>query len=135
VLALSKLSERIKSERTKLGLTQEGLADLCKVTKSAVSLYESDKSIPNDEIKNIMADLFGVSMDYLMGRTDFRTPADRVSEAIAEDSELFEFWQELKDRPNLQLLFKQTRDMTDRDIMQIIKIIKAIEDEEDRENG
>lgn len=82
-----------------------------------------------------MADLFGVSLDYLVGRTDFRSSADRISEALEADSELFEFWQELKDRPNLQLLFKQTRDMTDKDIMQIIKIIKAIEDEEDREDG
>jgi len=133
VLGLSKLSERIKAERIKLGLTQEGLADLCKVTKSAISLYESDKSIPNDEIKGIMADLFGVSLDYLVGRTDFRSPADRVSEAIGADSELFEFWQELKERPDLQLLFKQTRDMTDKDIRQVIKIIKAIEDEEANE--
>lgn len=130
---MSKLSERIKAERIKLGLTQEGLADLCKVTKSAISLYESDKSIPNDEIKGIMADLFGVSLDYLVGRTDFRSPADRVSEAIGADSELFEFWQELKERPDLQLLFKQTRDMTDKDIRQVIKIIKAIEDEEANE--
>jgi len=130
---LSKLSERIKAERIKLGLTQEGLADLCKVTKSAISLYESDKSNPNDEIKGIMADLFGVSLDYLMGRTDFRTPVDRVSEAISEDGELFEFWQELKERPDLQLLFKQTRDLTDKDIRQVIKIIKAIEDEEANE--
>lgn len=133
MLGLSKLSERIKAERIKLGLTQEGLADLCKVTKSAISLYESDKSIPNDEIKGIMADLFGVSLDYLVGRTDFRSPADRVSEAIGADSELFEFWQELKERPDLQLLFKQTRDMTDKDIRQVIKIIKAIEDEEANE--
>lgn len=133
MLVLSKLSERIKSERIKLGLTQEGLADLCKVTKSAISLYESDKSIPNDEIKNIMADLFGVSLDYLVGRTDLRTPADRVSEAIGVDSELFEFWQELKERPDLQLLFKQTRDLSDKDIRQIIKIIKAFEDEEGNE--
>ena len=130
---MSKLSERIKAERIKLGLTQEGLADLCKVTKSAISLYESDKSIPNDEIKGIMADLFGVSLDYLVGRTDLRTPADRITEAIGADKELLEFWEETKDRENVQLLFKQIRQLSDKDINQVLRIIKAIEDEEDNE--
>ena len=34
---------------------------------------------------------------------------------------------------DLQLLFKQTRDLSPKDIKQIIRIIKAIEDGESRE--
>jgi len=44
-----------------------------------------------------------------------------------------EFWEELKERDNLQLLFKQARNLSDKDIKQVIKIIKAIEDEEANE--
>lgn len=44
-----------------------------------------------------------------------------------------EFWEETKGRENVQLLFKQIRDLSDKDINQVIRIIKAIEDEEDKE--
>lgn len=69
----------------------------------------------------------------MLGRTDIRNSKERISEAIKDDPELLDFWESLKDRPDLQLLFKQTKNLTEKDINQIIRIIKAIEDEEDRE--
>jgi hypothetical protein len=41
----------------------------------------------------------------------------------------------LKEREDLKLLFKQTKDLSPNDIKKIIRIIKAIEDEEDRNDG
>ncbi|MBE3593404.1 MAG: XRE family transcriptional regulator, partial [Thermoanaerobacter sp.] len=52
---------------------------------------------------------------------------------VSDDPELFEFWNTLKKREDLKLLFKQTKKLSPKDIKQIIRIIKAIEDEEDRE--
>jgi transcriptional regulator with XRE-family HTH domain len=66
------LGDRIKKERLRLGLTQEELGKKCGVTKYTISLYESEKSTPNDEIKGIMADLFDCTIDYLLGRTDIK---------------------------------------------------------------
>ena len=40
----------------------------------------------------------------------------------------------MKERPELKLMFKQTKDLSPKAIQQVIRIIKAIEDEEDREN-
>ncbi|MDF2803159.1 MAG: hypothetical protein K0S61_3062 [Anaerocolumna sp.] len=37
----------------------------------------------------------------------------------------------LKDREDLQILFKQTKKLDSKGIQQIIRIIKAIEDDED----
>lgn len=58
---------------------------------------------------------------------------DKIMDAINNDPELLAFWEEMKERENLQLLFKQARKLNDKDIKQIIRIIKAIEDEEDKE--
>ena len=78
-----------------------------------------------------------MSADYLLGNSDIRNPYEnheRISESISDDKELLEFWEVLKEREDLQLMFKQTKQMSPKDIRQIIKIIKAIEDEEDAQN-
>jgi len=58
---------------------------------------------------------------------------DKIAHAVNDDPELLTFWEEMKERESLQLLFKQARALDDKDIKQIIRIIKAIEDEEDKE--
>jgi transcriptional regulator with XRE-family HTH domain len=119
--------------RKEYGMTQDELAKKLDITRGSLSMYETDKRFPDKDTLKLIADFFNVSTDYLLGRTEFRTPADRISEAIGTDKELLEFWEETKDRENFQLLFKQIRNLSDRDINQLIKIIKVIEDEEANE--
>jgi hypothetical protein len=57
----------------------------------------------------------------------------QISDAVKDDPELHEFWDMLKEREDLQILFKQTKKLDSKGIQQIIRIIKAIEDEEDNE--
>lgn len=72
---MATLGERIKQLRTEYEMTQEEFGKLFGVTKYAVSLYESGKSVPNDEIKKKMAEYFGVSLDWLMGISNVRNPS------------------------------------------------------------
>jgi transcriptional regulator with XRE-family HTH domain len=125
--------ECITQLRKEYGMTQDELAKNLDITRGSLSMYETDKRFPDKDTLKSIADFFSVSTDYLLGRTEFRTPADKISEAIGMDKELLEFWEETKDRDNFQLLFKQIRNLSDRDINQVIKIIKAIEDEEANE--
>jgi len=53
-----------------------------------------------------------------------------IADAVADDPELLEFWQELTKRDDLQLLFKQVRDLPPVTIKRIIRYIKMVEDEE-----
>ncbi|AEE97710.1 helix-turn-helix domain-containing protein [Mahella australiensis] len=81
------LGQRIKQLRKEHNMTQEEFGKLFGIVKSTVSLYEHDKSIPDDSIKKMIADYFNVSIDYLMGRTDIRYPAkktidDKLKEVI-----------------------------------------------------
>ena len=68
------IAERIKLLRKEKGYTQEQLAELLGLNaKSSVANYESGANAPSDEIKSKMCELFGCSMDYLMGKTEYRT--------------------------------------------------------------
>ncbi len=45
------------------------------------------------------------------------------------------FWDEISRREDLQLLFKQTRDLSPESIYRVIEIIKTIEEEEREQYG
>lgn len=134
---MKNFSNRLKELRAEKEITGEELGKKFNVSKTAVSYWESGRNFPGEETIRKLADFFQVSVDYLLGNSDVRNPYEnhqRISESIKDDKELLEFWEVLKEREDLQLLFKQTKQMTEKDIRQIIKIIKAIEDEEDAQN-
>ena len=65
------IGERLKDLRVERKLTLEQLADEVGISKSALGKYESDngKDISPYSI-SLLADYYGVSSDYLMGRTE-----------------------------------------------------------------
>ena len=58
----------LQAERRKNGLTQEGLAEALGVSRQAVSKWEQGEGWPEVEKLLVLADKFGVSLDYLMDR-------------------------------------------------------------------
>ncbi|WP_147564670.1 helix-turn-helix domain-containing protein [Clostridium tyrobutyricum] len=132
------LGQRIKHLREELDLTQEELGKILNVSKPTISRYEADTNEPNTETLKTIAKYFNVSTDYLLENTNIKntySSADKITKSLNDDPELTEFWDTLKDREDLKLLFKQTKEMTPGDIKKIIRIIRAIEDEEDRNDG
>lgn len=65
--------QRLRELRNQKKYTQEYVANLIGVTRAAYSAYESDKRQPNFEILSKLANLYGVTTDYLLGRN--QTPA------------------------------------------------------------
>ena len=65
---MSKFSERLKEERKKAKLTQEDIAKQLGITRSAYTLYETEKTQPSIETATKLADILKVSLDYLVGR-------------------------------------------------------------------
>lgn len=66
------LGNRIKLLREELGLKQEELANKMSVSPSSIGMYETNKREPNNELILKLAEYFGVSTDYLLGKTDLR---------------------------------------------------------------
>jgi len=125
-------SDRLKELRKEKNLTQEDLAKILEISRSTIAGYETERKEPDYETLKKIADFFNVSIDYLLGRTDVRSPLDKITKAVLDDPELLEFWNTLKDREDLKLLFNQTKKLSPKNIRQIIRIIKAIEEEENK---
>lgn len=62
------MKNNIKAAREKQGLTQQECADLFDVKLRAWQTYEQGVSEPKFEVLCKIADLFGVTTDYLLGR-------------------------------------------------------------------
>ena len=64
------LAERLKKCRKEKGLTQGQVAIYCDITEKTYQNYELMTREPKIENLSRIADLFSVSIDYLVGRTD-----------------------------------------------------------------
>lgn len=68
------LGGRLRSERITKGLSQEELGKLVNKSKNNISQYELSKREPDNATLQLFAEIFGCSTDYLLGRTDVRSP-------------------------------------------------------------
>ena len=64
------LNENIKRLRLARGLNQVDLGKILGVTKQCVSNWENDNVLPSVEMLTKIADVFCVSTDQLLGRTE-----------------------------------------------------------------
>lgn len=64
------LGERIKLLRKDQGITQDQLAEYINVSRSSVKGYENDGVEPSLNVLIKLADVFNVSLDYLLCRTE-----------------------------------------------------------------
>lgn len=67
-----KFARRMLSLRTEAGLSQQKVADLLEVSKSTISLYETGYTVPDAKTLYKLCDIYHVSADYLLCRTDYR---------------------------------------------------------------
>ena len=73
---------RLAGFRTAASLTQRELADRLGVTRRQIAYYESGSGRPPGALLGVLADLFRVSTDVLLGRGVSRVPASRLSGAV-----------------------------------------------------
>ena len=64
-------AERLLELRKEKGISQAVFAKSLGVSFSVVCYWETDRSEPTAPNLVKIADFFGVSVDYLLGRTDF----------------------------------------------------------------
>lgn len=64
---MEKFHEKLKMLRKKKGLTQQEVAELVHVERGVYTKWELGKSNPNYENLSMLACIFDVSLDYLLG--------------------------------------------------------------------
>ncbi|MDE6557691.1 MAG: helix-turn-helix domain-containing protein [Clostridia bacterium] len=65
------IGTRIRELRVEKHLSQEQLGTMLNVSQDTVSLWEKSKSLPPVDIIMTLSDIFGVSCDYLLGKSDY----------------------------------------------------------------
>ena len=72
--------ERLKELRLKKKLLQKDVADYLGVNRTTYVKYETGASQPDNDTLSRLADFFGVSVDYLLGRENNITKQDPLPE-------------------------------------------------------
>jgi len=63
-------AKRLKELREEKGITQHELGQLVNMTKMAISHWEKGHSEPSITQLILLSNYFGVTVDYLVGKTD-----------------------------------------------------------------
>lgn len=79
------MSYRFKDARVQSGISQKDAAEQLQVSAATVNNWESGRRLPTIDALEKMADLYGVSTDYLLGRTDAANPFSHIVESIDKD--------------------------------------------------
>ncbi|WP_391503231.1 helix-turn-helix domain-containing protein [Limosilactobacillus fermentum] len=83
------IGERIAQLRKSRSMSQFQLAKTLNIATSTLGMYETNRRKPNMEMLEKLADFFGVSVDYLLGRpekNDNNNTAD-----LADDDTIFTY--------------------------------------------
>lgn len=75
---------RIKFLREEKNIYQKDLAKLLGVSIPAINYYENEKRSLDTKSASILADFFGVSIDYLLGKTNIRNPEEQIDDVLNE---------------------------------------------------
>ncbi len=86
---MSIFSSVMKKLRKQRGLTQEQIAEALGISCQAISKWETGLSFPDISLLPIIADYFGVSIDYLLGH-DAGRQGEEIAKACSAAEELFQ---------------------------------------------
>lgn len=84
----SVFQDRLRTLRESKELTQSELGAFFCVSKQTISNYENGVSAPDQEMLGRLADYFGVTTDYLLGRTDNPNAAQSLNHHNVQKEEL-----------------------------------------------
>ena len=94
--------QRIAAIRKEFKFSQEKFGELVGVSQRTVAFWEAGLRMPSHAVTAALADRLGVSVDYLLGRTDVKAPTKK--QPAAQGSELLDdIIDRLRDLPDPML--------------------------------
>lgn len=78
----NELKNRLRALRKLMGLTQKDAADRLELGQTTVANYENGTRVPDLKTISALADLYGVTVDYLLGRSTDNEETTSPSEEI-----------------------------------------------------
>ena len=92
--------QRIAAIRKELKLSQEKFGELAGVSQRSVAFWEAGERMPSHATISTLADRLGVSVDYLLGRTDEKTETKRKQPAVQRGELLDRVITRVRDLPD-----------------------------------
>ena len=77
-------AQKLKEMRIRAGMSQEKLSEKVGVSRQAITKWETDKGAPDMDNLMALSDLFGVSVDELLGREARRQADGYLYESVTE---------------------------------------------------
>lgn len=111
---MDSVGKRLQCLRKSMGMTQTELAKKLNLECAAVSKYETDRVPLTQESLIKLTEIFGVSADYLLGKTDIKQTINEPIEIAAS----------MKDKADLS-------EMSDKDKAYILDLIERLKGKSD----
>ena len=86
-----KLGENIRRYRQEAGLSLRELADMVDVTYSTLSHYENGLREPRLDFVVKFCDYYGVSADFILGRTERRDDGEEIRSLLGRIKDLNDY--------------------------------------------
>ena len=111
--------DRLRALRKQAGLTQQEVAEKLSVHRTAYTKYETSGVMPDPLGLVVLADLFGVSVDYLVGRDHVNEPLVAADGKVAmsltiEEQQLVQMYRQLTVQEQQMLLQQATENFKNR---------------------
>ncbi|MCI8640320.1 MAG: helix-turn-helix transcriptional regulator [Clostridia bacterium] len=102
--------ERLKMLRKDFNISQDDLGKKIGVARTSIANYETNRNYPTSEVLEKLSDVFNVSIDYLLCKTDirsydkdnqeFRFAYHKEMEGLTEEevADALRFYKEMKKR-------------------------------------
>lgn len=118
------IGARLKALRLDRGLTQDEVGKRVLVSKQTLYKYENDivTNIPVDKIE-LLAEVYHVTPAYIMG---WEQPEEDVDESPSyyDDPEVAAIANEMKENPNIRVLFDASRGLSKESIEEVRRFVE-----------
>ena len=118
---MAKFNEMLRYLRQRAGYSQQDLADILKISKSTIGMYEQGRRSPDYETLEKIADIFNVDMNFLMGGKEKESAPDYYT-----NPETAKLAQELFENHDLRILFDAARDSDPKDLQMAADLLKRL---------
>ena len=116
------MENRLKLLRKERGLLQKDVAEHLNVAVSTYSYWENGKFEPDQESLSKLADFFGVSADYLLGRNEKSSHAEQESVKIPDALKPYQF-----------AFFEGMDGLSEESVKDILKYVDYVKSKENQE--
>lgn len=108
---MTSIANRLKLLRSQKGVNQDVVAESCNMSRIALARYETGARIPRSENAARLADYYGVTVDYILGREEAQPPAQEKAPA---------------DDPLTEQIMAKARLMNEEELRQLLRIMDAV---------